>query len=1252
MKKFFIIFGILLIFNSSAFSSMSSYCSTPPFIGRTISPNVMIILDNSGSMYNFAYDYNGSQISTGFDPEKTYYGYFDSNYWYKYESEKFVPTALKSSRNKYSNEWDGNFLNWLTMRRVDIVRKVLVGGKYSGGYLTGEMADYDGRGYKKKVDNAENFTPYSETRCFEFTTGGSGTSKFKVCDSNCSHCSSYYFVKVKVNEQPKGIVQKASDKVRWGLALYHVNWSWSKQGGYVQVPIAGSSIEDMVNEINNTNSDSNTPLAETLWTVAGYFAQKASMLGGPGPRYQSGDYQINNNVDPYNHGTGDSPIWAWCAKSFVIYITDGEPCGDDNLPSELKTYASNNGGYDYTGSLPTCYAGGNNPWIEDVALYVHTNDLRDDLEGKQTLTIYPVFAFGSGSELLKDTSINGGFIDKNGNNEPDLREEWDRDGDNMPDNYYEAQSGYELENALTQAITDILKRTSSGTAASVLSTSTRGSGFLSQAYFLPQFTSENNEKLTWIGHLRGFWVDSKGQIREDTTSDEKLVLDEDKVMKYFLEESGGKTKAHLYSSDTTGKVEFPCSPDETKTLADLKTIWDAGKKLWEMSANSRTIYTSMDGTSLADFTTTNASTLKSYLRAYNQADAENIINYVRGIDADVCLDSDAGTCNTTGHRSRELTIGIDTHIWKLGDIVYSTPRVLSHFALGTYDILYGDDSYTEFVGSDNYKNRSDYLFVGANDGMLHCFYLGKVKEKRDENNPGLRAEVEGTDIGKEKWAYIPMNILPYLKYLAYPDYCHIYYVDQRPMLIDASIGGTAGSNRPSDGSSWRTILIGELRFGGSITPAVCFDSGGSEIDCSNPDVAKKVGLSSIFALDITNPESPSLLWEFSDDDLKFTTSYPAIVRIGDKDKNGDWYIVLGSGPSDYDGDVPPSTGYIYVIDLRDGTLKGKLNVGTDTYVGDCIAVDPDHDYTVEAIYCGTVKKQGSNLKGDMLRILTKGDNNPANWTVTTLYNADAPITASPELAFDEQGNLWCFWGTGKYFGQSDKTDDSQQYLYGMKDTCWIPKDQKYKDSCSPVTNIFDATNVKVEATVVDYICMCEGGETPKNDDGTCPEPSKKVVTHVKEANVGGVPWDDYVKSAMSGKDGWKIELSHSSPSERVISKPAVVGQLVMFTTFTPNEDICGFGGDSNLYSLYYKAGIPYKEPTILFLRGFIGNNISRSVYIGKGAPAIGEAITTKTTTTTKGGEVKTYVQFSTGKVVEVTQKPIFIPYKTQFWIER
>jgi len=109
-------------------------------------------------------------------------------------------------------------------------------------------------------------------------------------------------------------------------------------------------------------------------------------------------------------------------------------------------------------------------YLDDVALWAHTNDMRGDLDGDQNIMLYSVFAFGRGSSPLKDAAKNGGFIDKNDNNLPDLQAEWDADGNGVPDTYFEADSGFVLERRILQAITAILERAAAGTAVSVLAT--------------------------------------------------------------------------------------------------------------------------------------------------------------------------------------------------------------------------------------------------------------------------------------------------------------------------------------------------------------------------------------------------------------------------------------------------------------------------------------------------------------------------------------------------------------------------------------------------------------------------------------------------------------------------------------------------------------------------------------------------------------------------------------------------------------
>ena len=113
-------------------------------------------------------------------------------------------------------------------------------------------------------------------------------------------------------------------------------------------------------------------------------------------------------------------------------------------------------------------------------------------------------------------------------------------------------------------------------------------------------------------------------------------------------------------------------------------------------------------------------------------------------------------------------------------------------------------------------------------------------------------------MGDEEWAFIPKNALPYLKYLKDPDYCHLYYTDLAPYVFDASIGfGTTDQSRETrTQTSWRTVIIGGMRTGGA-----CANTCSAGSDCVQTPATDK-GFSSYFALDVTNPTNPSLLWEF------------------------------------------------------------------------------------------------------------------------------------------------------------------------------------------------------------------------------------------------------------------------------------------------------------------------------------------------------------------------------------------------------
>lgn len=1234
-KKRYLLVAVVLAslsFPSALQAAMNDYCVVPPYVVQNIQPNVMLVVDTSGSMFNFAYadgfettitsdDHSCTSADpcTGFTnpgayPDYKYYGYFDPDSWYTYNTSggKFVFSRLKAAGSKNSTEWDGSFLNWVTMRRVDVLRKVLTGGKKGVGEgpgfdrIEGEIADCDSRG-TIKTHSATLYTPYSGNKTFTVSNanagcggGGAGVSSFAV-----SGVSGSFNVRVVVPAPVQGVLQDVvGARARLGLTFYNVN-----TGGKVRVNVAGGSLSSTVNEINNTRPFTNTPLAEALWTVTGYFAQQSSMLGGPGPRYQTSDYGISNSADPLNYGQG-TPRWPICSKSFVLFITDGEPCSDGNLPATLTDYANGgsafncnggscpsvakpNGGSFGASTFPSCGAGGYVAGIEDVALYMHTTDLRSDIANTQNLTLYSVFAFGKGSTLLRYAAINGGFED-NGSHVPYPQETWDKNNDGEPDTFYEAADGQELERSIRDAFSSILKRASSGTAASVLASGEGSGANLIQAVFYPR-RAVGSDIIWWTGALQNMWyyVDpffANATIREDTTQDNVLNLANDDIVQFYFDPVSQLTQVKRWHSDNNG---LQTTQDTTLSFENINSLWEAGKKLWQrnLTTNARTIKTSLDGSNLMDFSVANAATLSPYLLPDTGDNVTTIINYVHGID-----DTD-----DLSMRSRTVNFGSDNNVWKLGDVVNSTPRIVASVPLNKYDTVYNDTTYKAFISDNTVYLKRGMVFTGGNDGMLHAFRLGKLElswtgktlvEKARITNPYF-----GTTLGDEAWAFIPKNALPYLKYLKDPDYCHLFYVDLAPYVFDASIGSgtTDQSQQTRTQASWRTVLIGGMRTGGACGDNTSTPACTTANNCVKTPGGGAVGFSSYFALDVTDPTNPSLMWEFTNPGLGFTTTGPAIVRINavntstsfrDRSLNGEWYVVLGSGPT---GPIDNTNNQFlgrsnqnmkfFVLNLKTGVVAQTIDTTiTEAFAGSMInsVADFNLDYQDDAIYVGYVKKVGSGTSatwtdGGVGRILT-ANTTPTNasggswkWSLvidgTTTYPIGPVTSAVARLQNTNYDTNWLFFGTGRYFFENPPTGtsttpeiddaDGQRRLFGIKDPCFSSGtiNPTYCATVSPI-NFSALTNV---------------------------------------TNISSVPTEG--NANLSGFKGWYINLEGSSTigdnttyytydnvtrpyrTERVITDPlATTSGVVFFTTYKPYADECALGGKSFLWALRYNTG--------------------------------------------------------------------------------
>ncbi|WP_425358613.1 PilC/PilY family type IV pilus protein [Syntrophotalea carbinolica] len=84
--------------------------------------------------YNDASDLNNDgKLDIRYDPAIEYFGYFDSYKCYEYDGSaspaRFDPSSVSADKTcSGSNEWSGDFLNYLTTARIDALRKVLYGG--------------------------------------------------------------------------------------------------------------------------------------------------------------------------------------------------------------------------------------------------------------------------------------------------------------------------------------------------------------------------------------------------------------------------------------------------------------------------------------------------------------------------------------------------------------------------------------------------------------------------------------------------------------------------------------------------------------------------------------------------------------------------------------------------------------------------------------------------------------------------------------------------------------------------------------------------------------------------------------------------------------------------------------------------------------------------------------------------------------------------------------------------------------------
>jgi len=269
-----------------------------------------------------------------------------------------------------------------------------------------------------------------------------------------------------------------------------------------------------------------------------------------------------------------------------------------------------------------------------------------------------------------------------------------------------------------------------------------------------------------------------------------------------------------------------------------------------------------------------------------------------------------------------------------------------------------EESYQSFQTANS--NRRKMVYVGANDGMIHGF------------------DAIG---GDEVWSFVPEFALPSFVAMADSYYCHSYSCDQTVSVKDVLLGGI-----------WHTILFGGGREGGA----------------------------EIFALDVTDPDTPDLLWQVS---LPRGKTYHSEVEIGSI--GGTPVAVVGSGL-----DVDTGEAWVYAFRVSDGLLLGETRLSSSCTSRNKatrpVLVDVNLDGEIDLIYA-------ADYLGSLWRMETGGDPDPANWSKTELYEGTDNITADPVAAYGPDGDVYLYFGSGSYMEDADMVTVDPQYFFCVYD---------------------------------------------------------------------------------------------------------------------------------------------------------------------------------------------------------------------------
>lgn len=1025
----------LCCYSLGAFSAPGELSDTPLFLGTEVQPNILWLVDDSGSMNWEVLKSEGARAAyssssfpdsgtiditpTETDRDEMLESCVGYNVMYFDPNEEYLPwSGVDINGDAYQNQpLNAARINPYNPASGTTDLTASDGAHYPGYHV---WVDADG---DDEFDLGECPDPdiagYDYDATFLATSASSSTGEMSADDKiNFANWYSYYRKREYVAKKSLSSIISDS-QARMGLATLHNNNS------------VGTKIEDIdnlsapVNATANTNknnllthlfeidSSGGTPLRENLEQAGDYFES--------GTNPSTGLFGFTP--------TPDSPILSQalggeCQKNFTILMSDGYSNGGD--PSVGNSDADTANEFD-GGSYADIYSN----TLADVAMHYYKTDL-STLDNK--VTVDPGVDENTAQHMVTYTVAFGvnGTLDAGPDDDassflwPERVEDTATTIDDMRHAawngrglFLNASKPDALIESLGDAIKDIANKEGAASSVAFNSTSLEADAYIFQA----RFDSDR-----WSGDLDAlsFVFDEDGNISTDVDTGKSRIIQRWSAGEVLNNRVLSENSRQIITFNGIESVPFTF-PVDYKNSTDTELNTD---QVQDLLTNAPFAYATAD----ADQISSNdnyGNSLVAYLRG------DNTISYKEG-DTVVTTFRDRG-----GNR--------------LGDIVHSSPEYVA-VPDTPYPNLIEATPYSEFI--EEQEGRTPLVYVGSNDGMLHAF---------------------NAETGSEHFAYIPGLLYSSesqagLHYLARNDYSHIPYVDESPLSADVFIG-----------SQWRTYLVGALRAGGK---------GVYVLDVTSPTNLTEASAAGIVKQEFTHTD---LGYTFSRPLVGKMNNgrWAAIFGNGYNstgDGHGKLFILYLDAVGEYEL-LDTDVGSIVNSDCNDAAsdcsgissptvldLDGNGTVDR-IYAGDIqgnvwafnveAKFDNDGNNVTDTNDWGVAHKESGN---DIVPLFSACTESPCTGINRQPITSLSVVKTHPDRRSNNtEPNLMVYFGTGQYLAENDNLTVGTQTMYGV----WDSSEGELDRSNLQEQTITDAAAVSggrdITANDVDYITGSEYG---------------------------------------------------------------------------------------------------------------------------------------------------------------------------------